>query len=60
VPAQITRQPTPLAEALPHAGTPGDHSSPGTTIAGVLSSIAGIALLLSGLRLARRQRKGVE
>jgi hypothetical protein len=35
---------------------PGDHSSPGTTtIAGVLSSIAGIALLLGGLRLARRR-----
>ena len=60
VPAQITRQPAPRTESLPHAGMPGEGTSAGTTIAGVLSSIAGIALLLSGLRLARRQRKGVE
>jgi hypothetical protein len=58
VPAIITRQPTPPAEGLPHAGAPADHSSAGTTIAGVLSSLAGIALLLSGLRLARWQGKG--
>ena len=61
VPAEITRQaPPPPAESLPHAGMPGEGSSSGTTIAAALTSLIGLALLLSGLRLARRQRKGVE
>ena len=54
VPAVITRQPAQPAEALPHAGSPSEQSSPPATIAGVLSSIAGIILLLGGLRMARR------
>ena len=53
-PAVITRQPAQPAEALPHAGSPSEQSSPPATIAGVLSSIAGIILLLGGLRMARR------
>jgi hypothetical protein len=54
VPAEITRQPTHAPEGLPHAGTSSGGSSPGTTIAGVLSSLVGIILLLGGLRMARR------
>jgi len=50
-PAEITRQPQ---KVLPQTGTPGGHSSSQeTTILGILASLAGIALLLTGLRLAR-------
>jgi hypothetical protein len=53
-PAEITRQPTPETQALPHAGAPGGNSSSQTpTILGVLFSLVGIVLLLAGLRLAR-------
>jgi len=51
--------PTPVSQVLPAVVLPqtgsGGDSSPGTTISAVLMSMAGVILLLSGLRLSRRR-----
>jgi hypothetical protein len=53
--------PTPVSQVLPAVVLPqtgsGGDSSPRTTIAAALTSMAGVVLLLSGLRLARRRAR---